>query len=205
MSPRRSAAEALGTRAAILDRSVAIASAEGLEGLTIGRLAGELGMSKSGVLGHFGSKEALQLATLDRAGEIFRAEVWEPALPAAPGLTRLRVLCEAWVSYLERGVFPGGCFFVAAAHEFDGRPGPVREAVEARFEMWRERLRKEAGRAVAAGDLPEGTDPEQVAFELLGAAMALNHALQLHHDPQAPTRARQAMHARLTSHPSRIA
>ncbi|MEQ4717491.1 TetR/AcrR family transcriptional regulator [Nonomuraea sp. B19D2] len=198
MSPRKSVAEALGTRAAILDRSVAIASAEGLEGLTIGRLAGELGMSKSGVLGHFGSKEALQLAVLDRAGEVFRAEVWEPALPAAPGLARLRVLCEAWISYLQRGVFPGGCFFVAAAHEFDGRPGPVRDAVESRFDVWRERLRKEARRAVDAGDLPEWTDPDQLVFELLGMAMALNHAIQLHRDPQAPDRARRAVRARLS-------
>jgi AcrR family transcriptional regulator len=189
--------EALGTRSAILDRSVAIASAEGLEGLTIGRLAGDLGMSKSGVLGHFGSKEALQLAVLDRAGEIFRAEVWEPAVPAAPGLVRLRVLCEAWISYLERGVFPGGCFFVAAAHEFDGRNGAVRDAVESRFDAWRERLLKEAGRAVAAGDLPAGTDPGQLAFELLGLVMALNHAIQLHRDPEAPTRARRAIRSRL--------
>jgi AcrR family transcriptional regulator len=201
MSPRKSVVEALGTRSAILDRSVAIASAEGLEGLTIGRLAGELSMSKSGVLGHFGSKEALQLAVLDRAGEIFRAEVWEPALPAAPGLTRLRVLCESWVSYLERGVFPGGCFFVAAAHEFDGRKGAVRDAVEARFDTWRERLRKEAGRAVDAGDLPQGTDPGQLAFELLGLVMALNHAIQLHHDPQAPARARHAISTRLGGTP----
>jgi AcrR family transcriptional regulator len=197
MSPRRSVAEALGTRAAILDRSVAIASMEGLEGLTIGRLATELGMSKSGVLGHFGTKEALQLAVLDRAGEIFRAEVWEPALPAAPGLVRLRVLCEAWISYLERQVFPGGCFFVAAAHEFDGRPGAVRDAVESRFEAWRGRLGKEAGRAVDAGELPAGTDPEQVVFELLGVVMALNHAIQLHGDERAAARARRAVESRL--------
>ncbi|SEH01634.1 DNA-binding transcriptional regulator, AcrR family [Nonomuraea solani] len=199
MSPRRSAAEALGTRAAILDRSVGIASLEGLEGLTIGRLATELGMSKSGVLGHFGSKEALQLAVLDRAGQIFRTEVWEPALPAAPGLARLRVLCEAWISYLERGVFPGGCFFVAAAHEFDGRPGPVRDAVAARFDAWRARLDKEAGRAVDAGDLPEGTEPGQLVFELLGLVMALNHALQLHRDNRAATYARRGVRARLGS------
>jgi AcrR family transcriptional regulator len=197
MSPRRSVAEALGTRSAILDRSVAIASAEGLEGLTIGRLALELGMSKSGVLGHFGSKEALQLAVLERAAEVFVAEVWEPARTAAPGLPRLRALGEAWISYLERGVFPGGCFFVAAAHEFDGREGAVRDAVEARFAAWRERLREEARRAMAAGDLPAGTDPDLLVFELLGLVMALNHALQLHRDPEAATLARRAVHARL--------
>lgn len=182
---------------AILDRSVAIASVEGLEGLTIGRLALDLGMSKSGVLGHFGSKEALQLAVLDRAGEVFRAEVWEPARGAEPGLPRLRALCEAWISYLERGVFPGGCFFVAAAHEFDGRDGAVRDEVEARFDGWRERLLKEARRAVQAGDLPAGTDADQLAFELLGMVMALNHAIQLHRDPEAATRARRAVRARL--------
>jgi AcrR family transcriptional regulator len=197
MSPRRSVAEALGTRTAILDHSVAVASAEGLEGLTIGRLALDLGMSKSGVLGHFGSKETLQLAVLDRAAEMFRAEVWEPARPAQPGLPRLRALCEAWISYLERGVFPGGCFFVAAAHEFDGREGTVRDAVAALFGAWRERLRKEARRAVEAGDLPAGTDADQVAFELLGVVMALNHAMQLHRDPEAAALARRAVRARL--------
>ncbi|MDR8414134.1 TetR/AcrR family transcriptional regulator [Nonomuraea sp. 3-1Str] len=203
MSPRRSVADALGTRSAILDRSVAIASVEGLEGLTIGRLATELGMSKSGVLGHFGSKEALQLAVLERAGEVFRAEVWEPVVMVTPGLPRLVALCEAWISYLERGVFPGGCFFVAAAHEFDGRDGAVRDAVEARFDTWTARLRKEAGRAVDAGDLPDDTDPEQVAFELMGVLMALNHALQLHRDPRAADRARRAVRVRLS--PARTA
>ncbi|MGI5286055.1 TetR/AcrR family transcriptional regulator [Nonomuraea polychroma] len=197
MSPRKSAAEALGTRSAILDRSVAVASVEGLEGLTIGRLAAELGMSKSGVLGHFGSKEALQLAVLDRAADVFRAEVWEPARPADPGVPRLRALCEAWISYLERGVFPGGCFFVAAAHEFDGREGRVRDAVEAQFDAWRGRLCKEARRAAAAGDLPAGTDAGQLAFELLGLIMAMNHTLQLHRDPDAAARARRAVNARL--------
>ncbi|MFC4013262.1 TetR/AcrR family transcriptional regulator [Nonomuraea purpurea] len=197
MSPRKSVAEALTTRSSILDRSVAVASVEGLEGLTIGRLAADLGMSKSGVLGHFGSKESLQLAVLERAGEIFRAEVWEPARRVASGLPRLRALCESWISYLERGVFPGGCFFVAAAHEFDGREGAVRDAVEFRFDTWRERLRKEAARAVAAGDLPKGMNAEQLAFELLGLVMALNHAIQLHRDPGAASRARQAVRARL--------
>ncbi|MFG1685475.1 TetR/AcrR family transcriptional regulator [Nonomuraea sp. NPDC049269] len=204
MSPRRSVAEALGTRFAILDRSVGIASVEGLEGLTIGRLATELGMSKSGVLGHFGSKEALQLAVLDRAGEVFRAEVWEPVVRIEPGMPRLRALCETWISYLERGVFPGGCFFVAAAHEFDGRAGAVRDAVEARFDTWRARLLKETRRAVAAGDLPGGIDADQLVFELIGLVMSLNHALQLHGDRQAVTWARRAVRARLGISPAAV-
>src|SRR3954447_1785713 len=110
---RRSAAEAAQTRTAILDRSVALASLEGLEGLTIGRLAADLDMSKSGVLGHFGAKEELQLAVVDTAADIFAREVAAQAQDAKPGLPRLRAMCAAWVSYLERRVFPGGCFFTA--------------------------------------------------------------------------------------------
>ena len=197
MSPRKSGAAALGTRSAILDRSVGLASLEGLDGLTIGRLAAELHMSKSGVLGHFGSKEALQLAVLERAGEVFRAEVWEPVIPVEPGLPRLRALCETWISYLERGVFPGGCFFAAAAHEFDGREGAVRDQVAARFDAWRARLGKETRRAVAAGDLAADTDPDRLAFELLGMVMALNHVMQLHHDRRAAGWTREAVHTRL--------
>lgn len=194
---RRSAAEALGTRSAILDRSVAIASAEGLEGLTIGRLATELGMSKSGVLGHFGTKETLQLATLERAGEIFLTEVWQPARAAAPGLPRLRAICAAWISYLERGVFPGGCFFTAAAHEFDGRPGAVRDAVADGFGWWRARLAEDVRLAAESGDLPRETDPGQLVFELFGLLMSLNHSLQLSGDRGTVEWARRAVQARL--------
>src|SRR4051794_18209470 len=108
--PRRSVADTERTRAAILDRSVALASVEGLDGLTIGRLAGEVGMSKAGVLGHFGTKEDLQLEALERALEIFRAEVWDHVAELPPGRARLLALCDRWLSYLARDVFPGGCF-----------------------------------------------------------------------------------------------
>src|SRR3954464_5079517 len=116
--PRRSAAEALQTRSAILERSVALASIEGLEGLTIGRLAGDLQMSKAGVLGHFGTKEELQLATVHGALGIFTREVWAPAQDAAPGRARLLAIADAWMSYLGRDVFRGGCFMTAASTEF---------------------------------------------------------------------------------------
>lgn len=193
MSPRRSAAEAAGTRSAILDRAVELASLEGLEGVTIGRLAGDLRMSKSGVLGHFGSKEALQLDALEVATEVFRAEVWEPAARHEPGLPRLRAICDAWIGYLRRDVFPGGCFLTAAACEFDGRGGPVREAVAKAFSDWLALLAREARTAIEKGELPAERDPRQVAFELNALAMGANQALQLHGDRSGARAARAAM------------
>jgi AcrR family transcriptional regulator len=195
MSPRKSAAEARRTRDRIIDRSVAIASVDGLEGLTIGRLATDLGMSKAGVLGHFGTKEALQLAALDAASTIFGRLVWEPAADAAPGLTRLTAVLEAWNRYLEteRGTFPGGCLFTTASVEFDARSGPVRDAVTRRYLLWRRRLVLDLRIAVTNGELPADADPEQLAYELIGAYLALNQAIQLHHDPTAPDRTRRAV------------
>ena len=111
------------TRQAILEAAVHIASAQGLEGLTIGRLASELSMSKSGLFAHFGSKEELQVATVEAARAIFIREVIKPAFDATEGLVRLYKLCDIWLSYVQSGVFRGGCFFAAAAAEFDSRPG----------------------------------------------------------------------------------
>lgn len=195
MSPRNSFAEARRTRDRIVERSVALASVEGLEGLTIGRLAADLGLSKSGLLGHFGSKEALQLAALERASAIFTASVWEPAADARPGLTRLRAVCERWIGYLERErtAFPGGCLFTTVAVEFDGREGPVRDAIARLFSVWRRRLVVDLRIAVRAGELPRDTDPRQIAFELIGLYMGLNQALQLFGDPHAPARTRRAL------------
>ncbi|GAA2308598.1 TetR/AcrR family transcriptional regulator [Streptomyces hawaiiensis] len=194
MSPRNSILEARRTRRRILDHSLATASSEGLEGLTIGRLAGDLGMSKAGVLGHFGTKESLQLAVVDAAAELFAREVPERAREIPPGLPRLRALCEAWVSYLERDVLPGGCFFTAAAAEFDGREGPVRDAVAGMSALWQRDLRLQVQSALASGDLPAGTDPDQLVYDIVGVMLALNHFLQLAHDRAAPARARRALH-----------
>ncbi|MEU0388451.1 TetR/AcrR family transcriptional regulator [Streptomyces chartreusis] len=195
MSPRKSVAEARHTRQRIVDRSMEIASLEGLEGLTIGRLASELGMSKAGVLGHFGTKESLQLAVIDAAAELFARQVPQQVpdhLP--PGLPRLRALCEAWVAYLEREVLPGGCFFTAAAAEFDGRGGPVRDAIVGMHALWQRDLRLHIRRAVSTGELPPDTDADQLIYELIGIMLALNHYLQLHHDRSAPARTRRALH-----------
>jgi AcrR family transcriptional regulator len=197
MSPRNSVAEAQRTRTRIVQHSLSVASVDGLEGLTIGRIATDLGLSKAGVLGHFGTKEGLQLAVVDAASELFAREVSQ-RVPAdrGSGLPRLRGMCEAWVSYLERDVLPGGCFFTAATAEFDGRGGPVRDALAERDALWRRVLAHEARCAVAAGDLPPDTDVDQLVFELFGVVLALNHHWQLTRDPTAPTRARRA-HRRL--------
>ena len=193
VTPRRSAADAGRTREAIVQRAVRVASTEGLEGLTIGRLAADVGLSKSGLLAHFGSKEGLQLATLEAALDTFRREVWEPASGRGRGLARLRVLCEAWLSYLERGVFPGGCFLTAASCEFDDREGPVREEVNRALSLWLAAIEREVATATERGELPSEAEPAQVAFELNALAMGANQGLQLRGDGEALDRARQGM------------
>lgn len=195
MSPRKSVAEARRTRERIVERAVAVASVEGLEGLTIGRLATDLAMSKAGVLGHFGTKEALQLATLEGASAVFARTVWERARHEEPGLPRLQAVCDAWIAYIEteREVFPGGCLFTTAAVEFDARGGPVRDAVAHLHRVWRRRLAHEVRIAADCGDLPSGTDPEQVAYELVGLYMVFNQEIQLFADPAAVERTRRAL------------
>jgi AcrR family transcriptional regulator len=179
------------TRDAILDRAVDLASSEGLEGLTIGRLAGEMELSKSGLFGHFGSKEELQLATVDAASRRFIREVVAPASDAEEGAERLRALCERYIDHLEREVFSGGCFWSAASAEFDGRPGPVRDAIRERFGAWLAELERQA--RVAGAE-----DPRQLAYELNALVQGANSAYQLLGDERAFDRAREAT-ARLLS------
>jgi len=175
-----------GTREAILDRAVDLASAEGLEGLTIGRLASELGMSKSGLFGHFGSKEELQLATVEEASRRFVQEVIEPALDEQEGAARLRALCHGYVDYLERKVFAGGCFFAAASVEFDDRPGPVSDRVRDAVGAWLAYLEAQAE---ALGS----EDPALLAFELHALGQGANSSFRLFGDARAFQRARKAM------------
>jgi AcrR family transcriptional regulator len=169
------------------------ASVEGLEGLTIGTLADELGLSKAGVVGPFGSKEELQLAVCGRAFEIFKEDVWDPASHLPAGRRRLAAVCENWISHLTRRVFPGGCFVTTAATEWDAREGPVHDTVAAAQARWLATLRADAEVAVRAGELPRDTDPAQLAFELNGVAMSLNQAIILFDDKKAPARARRAV------------
>jgi AcrR family transcriptional regulator len=185
------------TRQAILEVAVDLASAEGLEGLTIGRLATELSMSKSGLFAHFGSKEELQLATVEAAREIFIREVIRPSFASAEGLQRLWKLCDVWLAYVRGEVFRGGCFFAAASSEFDGRPGPVRDRVAGIMKEWLATLRGSIAEALEAGQLNAETDPAQLAFELNALEMGANWAFQLYGDKQAFARARDAMLERL--------
>jgi AcrR family transcriptional regulator len=191
--PRRSRAATAETRRQIVETAVAVASTDGLEGLTIGRLAEDVGMSKSGLLSHFGNKEGLQLAALDEAIDRFRAEVWDRASAEAPGLPRLRAAAMAWVSYLERQVFPGGCFLSAATMEMDDRPGPVRDRLTESMERWLAVLTADAREAQRAGDLPGSPSPDQLVFEIHGQILAANWTSQLMHDANAFVRAREAI------------
>ncbi len=198
MSPRRSAAEAHDTRESIIARSIEIGSVEGLEGITIGRLAGDVRMSKAGVLGHFGTKEELQRATLEAAIAIFRQQVWEPALEFAPGRQRLGAICERWISYLADPPFPGGCFLTAASCEFDGRTGPVHDAIKGALRLWLTTLQEQAQTAIDAGELPAESDPFAIAFQLNAIAMGANQAVQLLAHEHAVAIARAAMQQTLS-------
>ncbi len=191
--PRRSAADVADSRAAVLEAAVDLASVEGLEGLTIGRLAGDLAMSKSGLIGRFGDKQAMQRAVLAAAVERFTAAVWLPAGRAAPGLPRLEAIIEAWVAHLRDDVFPGGCFVTTASVEYDARPGALHDDAAALVARWLGTLEAEARRAREAGDLPGHRDPADVAFELHALASGGSVAGRLLGDPAALERVRAAM------------
>jgi AcrR family transcriptional regulator len=186
------------TRAQILERAANLASIEGLEGLTIGRLATELGMSKSGLFAHFGSKEELQLATIDAAREIFAREVVAPARAADRGLPRLEALLEAKLRYERGEIFDGGCFFETVRAEFDSRhPGPVRDAIERDLEEWDDLMRRVIQSAVKAGHLRADTDVEQLQYEIEALSMTATLRHQMTGDTTLFSRAETAIAARL--------
>jgi len=187
------------TKQSILERAVDLASLEGLEGLTIGRLAEELGMSKSGLFAHFGSKEELQLATIESARERFVESVLRPALKAERGYPRLMAICRAWLTYVKQGVFPGGCFFAAASFEFDGRPGLVRDAIAGIMDGWIGSIEKAVALAQEEGHIDPDIEPEQLAFEINALFFGANFSYQLRGDKKALERAMNAIEARLES------
>jgi AcrR family transcriptional regulator len=193
------AARAARTRQEILGLAADLASAEGLEGLTIGRLAAELSMSKTGIFAHFGSKEELQLATVNRAKEVFLEQVVKPALAEPPGLKRLQGMLTSWLDYVERSVFRGGCFFAAASLEFDSRPGRVRDHVAALTKAWMDALRNEIAHAKTQKEIAPDTSPTQLAFELHAYVQEANWAYKLYGDRSAFSRARRAITDRLRS------
>lgn len=188
-----------GTRREILKAAVDTASAEGLEGVTIGRLAKDLGMSKSGLFGHFGSKVDLQLATIEMAREIFFERIIEPANKVDTGFERLEAMIELWISYVESNLFRGGCFFAAASMEFDGRPGPVREEIATLTRAWVDALENETQRAQERGEFDRTVDPGQFVFEIHSFVQEANWGFQLLDDEQYFSRARTSIQNRLVS------
>ncbi|HSM86267.1 MAG TPA: TetR/AcrR family transcriptional regulator [Candidatus Limnocylindrales bacterium] len=185
------------TRESILRVAVDIASVEGLEGLTIGRLAEELKMSKSGLFAHFGSKEELQLATVDMARTIFADRVIRPALEAPQGVPRLWQLCENWLQYVEGKVFKGGCFFAAASFEFDSREGPVRDAIAAAMKEWLGVLARAVEGAKKARHLKTSVNAEHFAFEIYSLAIGAHWGFQLLEDRKALDQVRSTIRARI--------
>jgi len=191
--PRRPATAVAETRAAVTEAAVERASVNGLEGLTIGGLADEVDMRKSSLFSLFGSKEDLQVATLEAAVRDFRAEVWGPVAHEAPGLPRLLALCDSWLAYHERESLPGGCFLTTATVEFDARPGPLRDAVAETMDLWLGTLAREAATAIDAGELPIDADPADIAFQLNALAAAASYGFQLSRNREVFTRARRSM------------
>ena len=194
---REPRADGAQTRSTILRAAAALATVNGLEGLSIGNLASALGMSKSGLHAHFGSKQELQLATVEEAARIFAEEVVQPALAAPPGLAQLAAVCEAFFAHLERRTFPGGCFLASAALEMGTRPGPVSELIAAFQSEFGRLIRGFAATALDQNELPASEDPDRLAFELNGIMLATDTNFVLHDDPAVLDLARQITHQRL--------
>ncbi|MFF3209859.1 TetR/AcrR family transcriptional regulator [Streptomyces sp. NPDC002886] len=198
------------TRRTVLERTMSIASVDGLEGLSLGKIATDLGLSKSGVFALFGSKEELQLATVQAARAVFVEQVVRPVRDEPAGLAKVWRLCESWLGYSGRRVFPGGCFFYSASAEFDSRPGPVHDeiaTIRADWSRYIERLldearlaggfREPAGAADPAADVDVDVDVEQLAFEIMAMMELANAHSVLHEDTTAYDRAARGILARL--------
>ena len=187
------------TRQSILEHAARVGSAEGLDAVSLQRLADDLGISKSGLFAHFGSKEELHLATIEDAARVFTEEVIRPALAQPRGIARILALCNSWLSYLERGVFPGGCFFWAVAEEYDSRkPGPVRDSVLEKKAYWSYSLERAVREAKAAGEIDESVDPAQLAWELDSLMGGANSGFKSGDGARAVERARVAIKDRLS-------
>lgn len=196
---RRTRAPGDRARARIVEQAAELATIEGLDGLSIGRLAEAAGVAKSSVHALFGSKEKLQLATINAARDSFIIEVVAPTLTTTePGQQRLLALCDGYLTYVERRVFPGGCFFVAVSAEVGARPGRVHDEVARVQGQWRDLLDAEARSAHERGELPDGRDPAQLAFELGVILAGTNIVSVLHNDNRVIGRARAAVRDRLT-------
>ncbi|MER5963847.1 TetR/AcrR family transcriptional regulator [Streptomyces sp. NPDC002057] len=185
------------TRRLVLGRTMDIASVEGLEGLSLGRIATELQLSKSGVFALFGSKEELQLATIRAAVAVFAEHVVTPLKDVPPGARRVHELCRNWLAYSSGRVFAGGCFFYAVSAEFDARTGPVHDAVAGTRRDWNTYMERALTEAQAVGDFTEDLDVEQLAFEVIALMEAANAQSVLLGDTRAYARAERGVTARL--------
>jgi AcrR family transcriptional regulator len=194
---RRQRSDGERSRRAILDAAARLATVEGIDGLSIGGLARATGMSKSGLYAHFGSKQELQLATTAFAEEVFDADVIDPAMKADDGLPRVEALCERFLSHVERGVFPGGCFFASLAAELDTRPGPVRDRIAAVQSNWAELIASGLRTAQSQGELEAGASAEQLTFEITAMLAQANTLFVLHGDRGTFDLARRAIRDRL--------
>jgi AcrR family transcriptional regulator len=196
---RRRRSDGERSRSAILREAARLATVDGLDGLSLARLADAVGMSKSGLFAHFRSKEELQLATVDAASAIFEELVIKPAGAAAAGLPRLRAYITGFVDHVEDGVFPGGCFFVSAVSELDTHPGAVRDAAIAFSQHWLDLLAAEIAAAQATGKLDPAADPVQIAFELHAFMVLGNMQFVASGQPAALNSVRAAVDSRLAA------
>jgi AcrR family transcriptional regulator len=187
------------SRAAILDEAARLSTVEGLGGLSLARLADAVGMSKSGLFAHFGSKEELQLATIESAVATFEAHVVEPAMQAPAGLERLYAFVDTYLRYVEQDVFPGGCFFAAALTEMNMQPGPVRDRLVAVFDGWLATLADTVRDAQANGQIDPAEDPDQLAFELEASFFWANGQFVVKRSREPLDRARRTIEQRLAA------
>ena len=194
---RRTRSDGERSRTAILDEAARLATVEGIGGLSLSRLAQEVGMSKSGLFAHFGSKEGLQLATIATANTIFEAQVLEPVASVPGGLDRLRGLLDGYLRYVESGTFPGGCFFASVLVEVSMQPGPVRDRLLAFMADWIGRLEEAIKAAKREGEIDTSEDTGQLAFELESALLLANTQFSVTQRHEPIKRARRAIERRL--------
>ena len=196
---RRRRSDGERSRSAILDTAAQLATVDGIGGLSLSRLADEVGMSKSGLFAHFGSKEELQLATIERANEIFDVRVIEPASDASSGLERLRLLADGYLRYIEADTFPGGCFFASVLAEVDMHPGPVRDRLTQFLTTWLGELESSVRDAQSEGEIDPGEDPSQLVFEIEAAILLANAQYVVVRTSEPIERARRAVERRLAA------
>jgi AcrR family transcriptional regulator len=194
---RRPRSDGERSRRAILEAAGKLATIDGLDGLTIGRLADHIGMSKSGLYAHFGSKEELQLATVAAAEEVFEEDVIRSAAEVPDGLASLTALTDAYIGHVQGDAFPGGCFFNSVIAEFDTRPGRVRDRVAEYLMYWMAEVHGQVVAAQKNGELAADADTDQIVFEIHAALLLANAQWVLWGKPAVFDRARAAIAERI--------